>query len=49
MLVKFHFIMGYTDNDFFNSILKKTNSSWIRFSKVPGDPGSFNMFESNNM
>lgn len=25
--------MGYTDNDVFNAILKKTDSSWIEITK----------------
>lgn len=46
---KMHFIMGYIDNDFFKSILSKTNSSWIQISEVPDDPKTLNMFESNRM
>lgn len=43
------FITGYIDNDFFKSLLSKTESSWIRISEVPGDPRTLNMFESNKM
>lgn len=49
MLGKMYFIMGYIDNDFFKHILNKTDSSWIRFSEIPDDPETLNMFESNKM
>lgn len=49
MTGKIHFLMGYTDNHVFKAILNTTDSSWVRISKIPDDPKTFNLFESNKM
>lgn len=46
---KMYLIMGYTDNEVFDSILNRTDSSWARLSKVPEDPKTLNMFGSNKL
>lgn len=41
--------MGYTDNHIFKAILNTTDSSWVQMSKIPDDPKTFNLFESNKL
>lgn len=44
-----HFIAGYTDIDAFKAILNITDSSWVEFTEVPGNPEELVMFESNKL
>lgn len=49
MLGRMYFIMGYTDNDFFKSILNKTDNSWVQISESPDNKDQLDMFESNKL
>ncbi len=42
-------LMGYTDHDVFNHILKVTDSSWIKLSQSPLGPNEVLMTEENKM
>ncbi|XP_044028079.1 uncharacterized protein LOC122864574 [Siniperca chuatsi] len=44
-----NFIMGYTDNDIYNSILKSTESSWIKITPSPFSPSGVIMSQENKI
>lgn len=46
---RMYFIAGYVDSEVFQSILNKTDSSWIQITQFPDDPQKLNMFESSRM
>ncbi|XP_026155816.1 uncharacterized protein LOC113126158 [Mastacembelus armatus] len=46
---KMNFIMGYTNNEIYNSMMKWTDSSWLKITPSPSNPNHLVMHEENRI
>ncbi|XP_039978134.1 uncharacterized protein LOC120786638 isoform X2 [Xiphias gladius] len=49
MLGRMNTLLGYTDSEIFNELLKLTESSWLKISASPFSPGELVMSEENKI
>ncbi|XP_031734804.1 uncharacterized protein LOC116400854 isoform X3 [Anarrhichthys ocellatus] len=49
MYGRLNFIMGYTDNEIYNDILKMTQSMWLNITPSPSSSNTVNFFQENKI